>query len=633
MDDSPILTWNGSVPVSTRFDDPYYSVHDPLGEVRHTFLDGVGFDALCRLPRPVVAETGFGTGLNFLEAWRAFERAAPSDARLTFLSVEAYPMGTADLARAHDAFPEHAERAAALRSAWPSAVPGDHRLSLAGGRIRLILAIGEVEAALARHDFHADAWFLDGFAPARNPEMWRDAVLAQVARLSRAGARLASFTAAGAVRRGLAAAGFEVEKRPGFGRKRDCLTACRADGETGDRGAPPWAVPPPPLPDGARVAVIGDGIAGRAMTDALRADGREVLQIGGAASTAYAASTLPQALIAPKLVRGDQPYPVFWRQAFTDALRVLDDAGVWRGPRGLILPARDAETRARQKALLEALGWPETTIRPIGPAEASDRLGRAVDGGLFVPGAGSIDPGALRNSLAPPPEIASDVARLEERSGGWSLIDAEGRQIAEADAVVVAAGPGSAPLLGDAIELRIAAGRLASLPSPGGSGTALMADGYATAAEPGGMLSAGATAEPWAPLAPVAEDAEKDAALFDRIARLLPDADPVSAEIWRGLRCDTVDHLPIAGPVPDSAFFARAYAGLRDGKPASAMPQAVYRPGLYALTGLGSRGFQGAFLCADLIAAQLRGMPAPMDSALELALAPGRFAIRKYRKG
>ncbi|WP_421877980.1 tRNA (5-methylaminomethyl-2-thiouridine)(34)-methyltransferase MnmD [Pacificispira sp.] len=624
------LEWLGTVPYAARFGDVYYSVDDPQGEVRHTFLDGTGFTDLCHKDRLCVAETGFGTGLNFLEAWETWSRNAGPDAYMTFLSVEAFPLSRADLRRAHDAFPDHRQRSEELIAAWPGAVPGIHRIRLAQGRIRLILLIGDAAAMLAAMSFQADAWFLDGFAPSRNPDMWRPEVLAQVARNSAPGARLASFTAAGEVRRGLSAQGFVVEKRPGFGRKRDCITAVFTG--TPHRNEPGWCQRPNALPRDARIAVIGDGIAGRAMCRALRDAGRSPTQIAGADSRAYAASTLPRALIAPKLIRGDQPFATFWRQAFWDAVRELDNlenGAAWIGPRGLRIAEDGPEGAAKLHRLKEWLAWPEDCLSTVARNDA-------MPDGLFLPHAGSVDPDTLLSLLGPPADIQADIAALRRDGTTWVLVGNEDRIHFQADAVILACGPGAFPLLPPTpggFGMRIGSGQCIMMRGLGGPDTAVLENGYVTSADRVGRFTIGATAAPRAKLAPVDIRDDWTADLMDRHRRSLEASKAVVETVWTGLRCDTGDHLPLAGPIQDPVKFGRDFAGLADGKLPNEMPDAGYLPGLYATTALGARGFQAALLLADLVASLVDGDAVPVSDQVLAALAPSRFQLRHIKRG
>lgn len=220
-DQSPRLDWRGPVPIATRFDDPYFSLEDGLAETRHVFLGGNGLPERFR-PGFAIAELGFGTGLNLCAAVAAW-KAAGQAGRLTFVTFEAYPMPPDTMERALAAFPEVAGEAAPVLAALAA---GGQSVVTPWLDFRLIE--GDARETLPRWEGRADAWFLDGFSPAKNPELWEPALLSEVARHARPGGSAATYTAAGAVRRALADAGFRVERVPGFGRKRH-MTVARLD--------------------------------------------------------------------------------------------------------------------------------------------------------------------------------------------------------------------------------------------------------------------------------------------------------------------------------------------------------------------------------------------------------------------
>ncbi len=220
QDQKAELSWrDGRVPVSTRFDDPYFSIHDGLLETQHVFLDGNGlpdrFGGDFR-----IMELGFGTALNFLVTWEAWD-AAGARGSLHFTSFEAYPMAPTDMETALSAFPALQSRSQRLIAALAKGT-GPHVFDDA---VTLELVIGDARETLPCHPGRADAWFLDGFAPAKNPELWSDALLAEVAAHTVPGGTAATYTAAGHVRRALSASGFAVERVPGYGRKRHMTVA------------------------------------------------------------------------------------------------------------------------------------------------------------------------------------------------------------------------------------------------------------------------------------------------------------------------------------------------------------------------------------------------------------------------
>ncbi|MFW5825599.1 MAG: tRNA (5-methylaminomethyl-2-thiouridine)(34)-methyltransferase MnmD, partial [Marinobacter sp.] len=245
------IEWRDGQPVSAGFGDVYFSRDNGLEETRHVFVHHnrlpERFSSLTRGQAFVIGETGFGTGLNFLAAWQTFLDQVPADTRLHFVSVERYPLTPEDLRRALALWPELAPLAAELIDRYPPLVAGCHRLVLNGGRVRLTLFFGDAVEALEELDFRADAWFLDGFAPACNPELWQDQVISHIPGHSRKGTTVATFTAVGRIRRALAELGFEMERVPGFGSKREMLRGRLATG------------PEPAGPAPASVLVVGAG--------------------------------------------------------------------------------------------------------------------------------------------------------------------------------------------------------------------------------------------------------------------------------------------------------------------------------------------------------------------------------------
>lgn len=223
MTETAQLDWrDGVIPVSTRFDDPYFSLNDGLSETRHVFLAGNRLETRLR-DGFHVAELGFGTGLNLL-ALQILWAGMGAPGTLRFTSFEAFPMRAADIAQALDHFPEARAVAGPFLDQWAA---GATRLSLPG--IRAEIVIGDARQTLPAWQGRADAWFLDGFSPAKNPELWSDDLMAEVGRHTAPGGSFATYTAAGGVRRALAAAGFAVARQPGHGRKRH-MTAGQVPG-------------------------------------------------------------------------------------------------------------------------------------------------------------------------------------------------------------------------------------------------------------------------------------------------------------------------------------------------------------------------------------------------------------------
>ena len=585
-DRSPRLIWTEEgAPRSGRFDDVYFSREDGLAESRAVFLAGCGLPGAWRGRRRfTVGELGFGTGLNIaalLDLWR---REGPRDGRLNIFSVEGFPLGRDEAARALASWPEIAEAAGALLEVWPATSPGFHRLDLPGFNATLDLAVGEAAWALSEWSGQADAWFLDGFAPATNPGMWSDAVLDGVAKRSAPGARLATFTVAGAVRRGLADRGFEVEKRPGHGRKRERLEARRPDGAPVDR-AP-------------SVAIVGAGIAGAALARAFAALGLDCTVVERDAPGA-GGSGFPSSLVTPRLDAGDAGIAALYAQALSRARTLygrISGAVLAEGVLQLEQTARDAGRFARVAA--QDI-WPEGGMTPLTASACSERLGEPVEtGGLFMRDALALHPRpVLEQWLQQADRIVATVNRVEPAASGWRLIDAAGQTVLEADVVVIAAGWGAADLVAGAplSPVRGQADRVEGVPGP-----PVAWGGYAAPTATGLLFGATHDRGETGIGTDAASTARNLQTLEARLPRLAARVAAGPIHSRAAVRATTPDRLPLAGALA---------------------------PGLFALTGLGSRGFCAAPLLAEHIAALATGTPSPLPAVLAKRIAPQRFVM------
>ncbi len=589
-DRAPRLIWtdDGS-PRSGRFGDVYFSQQDGLAETRAVFLAGCGLpEAWQGRTRFCVGELGFGTGLNIaalLDLWR---REGPAGGRLSLFSVEGFPLSREEAGRALAAWPELAEATQALLEVWPEPTPGFHRLDLPGFNATLDLAVGDVGWALSQWTGQADAWFLDGFAPSTNPGMWADAVMDGIAARSAPGARVATFTVAGAVRRGLAERGFAVEKRPGHGRKRERLEA----------RLPGSSVTPART---ATAAVIGAGIAGAALARALAALGVRATVVE-AAQAGAGGSGFPASLVTPRLDAGDDGIAAFHAQALARAAvlyAAVPGAVIEQGVLQLEQATRDAGRFAKVAA--QPI-WAEAAMAVRGAAECAARLGEPVPcGGLWMRDAMAIRPRAVLDAwLEDAVRITAGVARIEPAGAGWRLLDEADGLIVEADIVVVAAGWGTAGLVPDLALAPVRgqanwvddveAGPVAwgGYAAPTGSGLLF------GATHDRGETAGGATEEAGA------RNLATVAARLPQLAARIAAAGPSQART--AIRATTPDRLPLAGAVPALE-------------------------GLFVLGGLGSRGFCVAPLLAEHVAALATGAPSPLPADLAARVDPLRNAI------
>lgn len=228
------LSWEaGEVPMSERFGDTFYSRHDGRAEAAHVFLGGNGLpEGFAGRDRFVIAELGFGTGLNFLETWRQWIEVRRLGQQLSFVSFEMFPMGADDMARALARWAELSELSGALVARWTAAGQGSEetRHWQIDTQTQLRVIVGDAGEEVSQWSGSADAWFLDGFSPAKNPGMWTAELMAEVFARTVPGGSFATYTAAGWVRRNLSAAGFDVEKRPGYAGKREMMSGVKPAG-------------------------------------------------------------------------------------------------------------------------------------------------------------------------------------------------------------------------------------------------------------------------------------------------------------------------------------------------------------------------------------------------------------------
>ncbi len=641
------LVWEGQTPFSPGFNDIYFSRHDGLAESRHVFLQQN------RLPRRwenmaefTIVETGFGTGLNFLATWEAWRATATPDARLHYVSIEKHPLTVQDLDRARRLWPELHELGTQLLACYPPLFGGLHRIHFPRDRITLTLCFGDVDEVLPQLEVRADAWYLDGFDPAKNPQMWSEALFAQMARLTRPGGTFATFTSAGWIRRRLQAAGFVPRKVAGFGRKREML--CGELPEPMPRVDPaPWYALPEARKTG-RAVVIGAGLAGACCARKLAEAGWSVTVLEQATAPAQAASGNPAGVFYPALTAEPSVYGRFYLAAFLYAVREImrmtaagADCGLLGN--GVLMLVQNEKLARRYQAICASLGEGQGLAQWLEADQASERCGvETPDGGMYFPQGGWLQPARLVAALLQHEDIHCrylvDVHGVaQEAEGGWMVRDAAGARLAQGDIVIIAAGAKAAGFEQSAwlpiIPARGQITLMAATAQSQGLRCAVCHDGYVIPAHDGRHVLGASYAPNDTALAPrTADDAHNLDLLqraLPRFARSLEEA-PVGHRA--GIRAATPDQMPMVGPLPDRAAFLRDYAELHHGRPPQNYPPARHHPGLYVCAGLGSRGITSALLCAELLCAQITGAPLPLERDLVDALNPARFLVRQLKR-
>jgi tRNA 5-methylaminomethyl-2-thiouridine biosynthesis bifunctional protein len=618
-----------AAPRSPAFGDLYHPREGAFVQARDIFLAGNGLPARWRQrARFTILETGFGLGHNFLDTWAAWRDDPARCERLHFVSLEKHPPTRQDLQRALAAAP-WPDLARQLLGAWPALTPNLHRLDFEAGRVRLLLGLGDAATLARQLVADVDAFYLDGFAPARNAEMWSPNLFTGLARLAAPNATVATWSAARPVRDGLAAAGFEVQAVAGPGSKRDITLA---------RFTPRFLPPRPPgrgLPDAipSHAVIVGSGLAGAATARALARQGMPCTVFDRHDRPATQASGNPAGLFHGAVGRDDGPHMRWHRAASFAAAQWVREAiavGVDGSAAGLLRLNASQDAGAMQ-ALLHAQRLPPEYVTALDAMAASACAGLPLRAPAwhFTEGGWADPAGLVQHALATPGITwrGDAVVHALRRSGAtWQLLDADARVLAEAPLVVLANADDALRLAGLPLDWMrrqrgqlswLAAGDLAIAPPrlPIASGRYLLP-------LPDGRLLFGATQHD-ADDEPRLREADHRANLGDAQALLDGTALARDGAVLHGRvgwRVGTRDRMPLLGAVPD---LAAALPARRDA------PRLVARqPGLYLHSALGSRGITTAALGGELIAAQATGTPWPLEADLVDAVDPARFALR-----
>ncbi len=602
------LQWSdGSTLRSVDFDDIYFQPQQGPEESYYVFLEQN------RLPQRFaaapaegmrIAELGFGSGLNFLltaQLWHKHQPVAP----LLYVSIEKHPIPVDDLRRIFAFWPELREYAAPLLEQYPPLVEGFHHLRFLDNKIHLMLCFGDVAEVLPELTGTFDAWYLDGFSPAKNPAMWEEKLFPLIAARTKPGGTLTTFSSAGAVRRGLQAAGFTVEKTAGFGCKRD-MTAAKMP-------ATAWHHPSPQK----RVVVLGAGLAGASVAFACAQKGLDVTVIDRQSGAAQETSGNPVSVVYPKLTIDKSPLGIFYQHGFcfTRALAAALKLPSWN-PCGVINLNTCDEDERRHQTLAASGDWPEEYM-----VYEETEAGM----GLRLPLAGYLSPPELCRRMLDHPKIktvfSTEVSALETL---------------DYDAVVLALGNNTKIFPVTAwLPLHSRRGQMTYLKATPQSEkvTRIICHEGGISPPVNGIHYAGATFQHEEPGLPDLRDCDHREMLA-RLNKYNPELGFTAADVVggrAGYRATTPDHMPIIGPCPDYAAFMEIFAGLRIGKNTATEGKFVDR--LYIATGFGGQGLPGAPLAGEIVACQISGDPLPVPASLMPYLAPERFILRDLKRG
>lgn len=655
-------------PNSSKFDDVYYSNDDGLAESNYVFIEGNQLSDRWlehKCQEFCIGETGFGTGLNFLATaslFRQFRNRYPNHClqNLRFISVEKFPLKKQDAEQIYAKWPLFSEFSSLFIEHYPASIKGVHRIHFDSG-INLDLHFGDATESLCaikqNDEGLVDAWFLDGFAPSKNDQMWTPQLFETMAQLTKVGGTLATFTAAGKVKRGLQAVGFDIKKRKGFGRKREMIIGqLHQTTQKSAKQAPyfyRYSSNELSTQSPARIAVVGNGLAGAITALKLIEQGLVVDLFWQGSEPADAASGAPIGGFYPQLNAQHNHASRLQLASFLYASNFYKQLNQrqtfdhsWCGALQI---AFNENTRSRLEKLAMHNYWPESVAKIVNAEQASKiaNIDLPYDS-LFLPSAGWISPHSLVSACI---KLAAKSGSLNLHSetkltnyrndGHKQILTFTQHDVAfthKSDILILATGSGSADIYPDLVPLRLTRGQIEIIEASETTSqlqTLLCHKGYFTPANRN-IHAFGSTY--------VKNDSSTDSRAnesrdnFDLQLKTLNqsswinainDQKDISKHTSRaGVRCSSPDHLPIVGMMPSSRQLSEL-CDLYKAKPIYKYPRGSQQNNVYALTALGSRGLTTAPLMAEILVSQIVGRALPLENDLLDALSPNRFLVRK----
>ncbi|MCL6415559.1 bifunctional tRNA (5-methylaminomethyl-2-thiouridine)(34)-methyltransferase MnmD/FAD-dependent 5-carboxymethylaminomethyl-2-thiouridine(34) oxidoreductase MnmC [Aestuariirhabdus sp. Z084] len=656
---TPIAWDEQGLPRSSLYDDVYFSVSGGLEESRHIFLANnrlsERWQALSENDHFTVAETGFGTGKNFLCCWQLWRQQAPSNARLHFISTEKHPLGRDDLKRTFSLWPELEPLAQALLHQYPAAWTGIHRLIFDEGRVCLTLCLGDALESLEQLQASVDCWFLDGFAPARNPDIWQPALYMRMSQLSNPNATFSTYTVAGMARRGLVAAGFHVEVAEGCGLKREMLRGFLPRPVESVPSGSPWQYPANSNLGGREIVVVGAGLAGASCAYALARRGWKVRVLEQHSEPAQEASGNPQGVLYTKLSAQGTLLSELVHQGYHFSLALLrqllppDQHPLAWSPCGMVqLAYNDKELKRQQQLLNSNLAHPQF-FQALNAGQLSDKAGVEVGvGGLYYPNAGWVNPASLCQALLSHPAITLTthwpLTSLEaiNPGSGWRLSNDRGDSL-DSSRVILTTGRDCHSLpQSQYLPLKSIRGQISYLASGTSNSdsscgqlprTVLCGEGY-IAPPRLGQVNVGATFNFDSDLRECRDqDHEFNLDLLHRLSPELHQYLNASLPNITGgranFRTTSPDYLPLVGALVDESAFLETYSRLRKDAKTQFDTPCPYLPGLYVSTAHGSRGLVTCPLAGEMLASEICNEPLPVSLKLHQNLSPNRFLVRQ----
>lgn len=649
------LKWNESnQPESIHFGDIYFSRQSGPEETHYLFINHNQLKTrFAQIATEnalfTIGETGFGTGLNFLCTAHTFLKYAPPHARLHFISCEKYPLTKADLERATAQWPEFKQLTAELLSQYPPHFPGYYTLSFTNHRIRLSLLLGDAKEQLSTlAGGHIDAWFLDGFAPSKNPELWGEPLLKEVARLSKKGTTFSTFTAASQVRQTLTQLGFCVSKDNGFANKREMLYGIWPH-EAQHRGIKSYfQLPQHNQRKPQHAIIVGAGLAGCTTAWSLAQRNWSVTLLDKNSAIAQESSGNLQGILYARLSAYNNTPNRFQVQSYLHTLRLLKT--LYRQPLlnhwsacGVLQLAFNSKEEKRWKELAASNIYPPSILQTIDANTASQLAGATIKNNcIYFPQGGWVNPPSFCATLINHPLITLqnkvDVQKLhfDETEQQWHLSN-NNTLVAKASTVIIANNVQATQFdQTRSLPTKLIRGQVTHLPKSRDSEklrAVVCTERYLTPSRDSiHCLGASFNLHELTPTIREEDHLSNLAALSSYFPELydsfITKNDQSRLDGRVGFRTVTPDYMPIVGPVPVESQFMLDFQALRHNAHALFEKQGTFFPGLFINTAHGSRGLLTCPLSAELLAAYITGEIFPVENEVAELLHPARFIVK-----
>ena len=649
---TPQLNFNSDgIPCSKLFDDPYFSLVNPVEESKTVFLKSTDIPIRWKNSHFTIAELGFGFGINFITTANAWIQQHDSTYQLHYLSFEKYPVQPKDLTKCFQELRLTSTLTDKLITQYPLPIQGFHRILFREHNISLTLIFGDAIDSLKGCDFKADAWYLDGFSPNKNKALWTDNIAKEIFKLTKLDGTFSTYSAASKVRESFTNAGFSITKKPGFGKKREMLIGQR---ETYSKVTnfplkqKSWLLNPTYNSPQKNALVIGAGMAGCAISAALAQRGWQITIIEQNDTLASEASGNPNAILMPRLSVDHDTQSQLTLLGYLHTIRYLNElqnesnAFSWHQCSAIQIPRDDFQWQ-RMNTIASQESLPTSLLQSISNLKASELSQCAVShDGWHIPLAGWLRPSDFCKAII---EKHADniniiyntkVLSLNNDCDVWTAYDSNENEIYSTDTAIIANAYSAKQFQQTHwCELHAKRGQITLIPESECNvqpSTILCADAYVTPATSGKIILGASF---------ISDETNIDirqaehADTIQKVKKIIPELKIKNTDKLKGraaIRAVSSDRLPIVGSVAKEIEFEGNFKQAALGSAREKYPAPQSHQGLYLATGFGSRGLAWIPICTETLACVLNNEPSPLKKSLQQAIHPNRFLMKQLIK-